>query len=161
MTAIELHGADAAVHDYHAGPGSFAAAIAALVDTPAATVTTLVTRSSYRVLSALPALLQAHRVAHWRLPIATSSTHPARLVPRLAMALPFALHAVDRAGKLGVDAAIVDAPLCLLGPLAARAVVTAPRSFPAPCTACTLRPRCGGVDPAYLARFGAAELSPY
>lgn len=179
-TTIALHGAAAAVHDYHAGrTGSFDEAIAAIRAARQAggpvTVTTAVTRSSYRVLSALPPLLHAHGVAAWRLTLARHGDHEVatsaaadagpttaadRWVPRLAMALPFALHAIDRAVRLGLDAAIIDAPRCLLGPFAARGLVEERRAFPAPCARCAARPACAGVDAAYVDRFGAGELTP-
>jgi len=165
LITLALHGASAAVHDHHAGRvGSFGETIAALDDARGrgdpVEVETLVTRSSYRVLGVLPRLLHAHGVTSWRLAIATFAAQPARAVPRLAMALPFALHAIDRAGRLGLATVIVDAPRCLLGPLAARSVVTAPRSYPTPCQRCAVRPSCAGVEAAYVERFGSGELTP-
>lgn len=166
-TAIALHGAAAGVHDHHAGrAGSFARALDAIRAARAAgvapTVTTAITRSSYRVLSELPPLLHAHGVAAWELVLARHGDHPPgeadRWVPRLAMALPFALHAIDRATRLGIAAAIVDAPRCLLGPFADRAIVRERRAYPAPCETCAARPSCPGLDAAYVERFGAGEL---
>lgn len=160
---IALHGADAAVHDYHSGrAGSFVEAIAALAAAhqrgEAIEVATAITRSSYRGLARLPPLLHAHGVARWTLAVATFA-EPDRFVPRLAMALPFALHAIDRAVRLGIAATIVDAPRCLLGPHAALAIMTEPRSYPAPCEHCAARPQCPGIEAAYVARFGAGELT--
>lgn len=163
MVAIALHGPDAACHDHHAEPGAFARAIEALRAARGATVTTVLTRSNYRALAAMPALLHAHGAAAWHVVVAqfaeASADQPAR-APRLALALPFALHALARAQQLGVAIAIVDAPRCLLGRFAPALTITAPRSFPAPCAACTARAQCGGVDAAYAARFGPGELAP-
>ena len=167
-TIVALAGPDAAAHDFHAGrAGAFAEAIAALAAARAAdvavTVATPLTRSSYRVLAALPVLLRGHHVARWQLRVlADADVAPAavaRTIPRLAMALPHALHAAERARRLGLPTTIVDAPRCLLGPFAAHAEATAVRGFAAPCASCAARARCPGVDPAYLDRFGADELA--
>src|SRR5262249_28375436 len=77
--------------------------------------------------------------------------------PRLGLALPFALHALDRAGSLGLPAWIAGAPTCALGPYAARRLPDAPRAFAESCASCQAREDCAGVDPAYLARLGGAE----
>jgi hypothetical protein len=169
IVPVELHGPDAASHDHHAATeGAFAAALATLADARAAgdttVVTTAVTRSSYRALSSMPALLQRHGVAAWNLRVIRFAEVPAadasRRVPRLALALPFALHALASAARHGVAAYITDAPRCLLGPYARDALRTATASFPSPCTTCAARDRCAGVDPAYVDRFGAGELHP-
>jgi hypothetical protein len=166
---ISLAGAAPAVHDYHSGRiGSFAetlAAIAAAVaDHRAVEVETPITRSSYRTLSELPSFLQHHRVARWCLRIVTVdefATEPAtHWVPRLAMAMPFVLHAVVRAERLGLAVAVVDAPLCLLGQYQRHSIARTTRSHPAPCDRCRLRDRCVGIDPRYAERFGTGELSP-
>lgn len=164
MTAIALHAADAAAHDHHAGrAGSFVEALAALdaarARGEALEVATDLTRSNARILAALPPLLHARGVARWSLHVATYAAHAEHLVPRLALALPFALHAADRAARLGLATAIAGAPLCLLGPFADRAVPVAPRAFAPACETCALRPRCPGVDATYLARFGPGELT--
>jgi hypothetical protein len=165
VTALVLAGPDAASHDFVVGAsGDYAAAIAAIAAAPGAVVETPITRSNYRVLGDLPALLAARGVSAWRLTVAAmAATEPAaqaRTIPRLALALPHALHAAARARALGLDVTIVDAPRCLLGPFAELAATTAPRAFAAACQACRARERCGGVDPDYLARFGAGELTP-
>lgn len=166
---IELAGATAAAHDHHAGRlGAFAEAHAAMTAARAAgtaiTVDTPLTRSSYRGLGELPVALIALGVARWRLRVVAAETIVAdarpRTIPRLAMALPHALHAAVRARGLGLPTVIVDAPTCLLGPYAAHAERTAPRAYAAPCTRCTLRGGCAGVDAAYLEQFGAGELAP-
>ena len=76
------------------------------------------------------------------------------------MALPHALHAAERARRLGLPTVIVDAPRCLLGPFAAHAEVTRARAFAPACDLCAARAQCPGVDAGYLARFGADELTP-
>ena len=158
-----LYAGDAAAHEYHTGePGSFDTLVARLEAERGAAVTTPITRSNYRVLGAIPTLLSRCRVAGWRVVVERGGAlDAARPAPRLALAIPFALHALDRAQKLGVDAAIVDAPLCLLGPFAARAERSeTPGAFPPRCDDCAVCARCPGVDPAYAARFGDEELVP-
>jgi hypothetical protein len=81
-----------------------------------------------------------------------------RVVPRLGVALPFALHALSVAARIGLPAWIRGAPLCLLGPFAARSLASEPGAYAAPCQRCPARPHCPGVDPLYLARFAGDEL---
>lgn len=166
---VELAGATAAAHDHHAGRiGALADAHATIAEARAAgtavTVDTPLTRSTYRSLGELPVALVALGVARWRLRVLASEPIAAdarpRTIPRLAMALPHALHAAARARALGLPTVIVDAPTCLLGPYAAHAERTAPRTYAAPCTRCSLRAACPGIDAAYLDRFGAGELAP-
>lgn len=164
-------GATAAVHDYHTEvAGSFAQTMAGLAAARAAgltvTVATVLTRSNFRVLADVPRLLSTRGVAAWGLFV----PHVAgalggvfdRVYPRLGLAMPFALHALEGARALRMPAFTVGAPLCLLGPLATRALdgVEAPRAFAqSPCGECGLRAECPGVDAAYLARFEGDELS--
>lgn len=162
---IWLHGAAAPVHDYHTGEaGSFEAALVRIgqlrdAGRPVA-VSTLLSRSTFRVLADVPPLLERRGVEAWRIvvPRAGDGLTFERLMPRLSLALPFALHALSRASRLGVSAWIDGAPLCLLGPYASRALPSEPRGYGEPCGACAARDRCPGVDPVYLDRFGDAEL---
>lgn len=166
---VSVLGPDAASHDYHTTrPGSFdrlwdgvAAARQAGLRVVA---TTVITRSSYRVLSGLPILLHARGVAAWQLAVPLARGHAQddfdRVYPRLAMALPFALHAVEAARRLGMPTFIRGAPLCLLGPLAARSIDDEARAFHARCEGCAARASCPGIDPVYLARFDGDELRP-
>lgn len=167
---LSIHGAEARVHDWHAGrPGAFDAALRTLAAARAAAlevvVVTLITRSTFRVLSAVPRLLAARGVGAWCLDVprwrGRAATANDRVVPRLALALPFALHALDAARALGLRAMVRGAPACLLGPFAAHAIDGAGevRSFAAPCEACPARPTCPGVDAEYLERYGAGELA--
>jgi hypothetical protein len=164
---LSLHGAEARVHDWHTGKaGSFDAAQRALGQARAAgldvVVATVLTRSNFRVLSGLPRLLASRGVAAWcvDVPVWRGRAAGDRVVPRLALALPFALHAVDAAGKLGLAAYVRGAPACVLGPFAARALDAPERAFAEVCTACPSRASCRGVDAEYVARFGAGELAP-
>jgi hypothetical protein len=165
---LSLHGAEARVHDWHTGvPGSFEAALRTLGAARAASlevaVVTLVTRPSFRVLSAIPRLLASRGVAAWCMDLprwrGRAATASDRIVPRLGLAVPFALHALDAAGKLGLTAFVRGAPSCLLGPFAAMALAEPARSFAPGCSSCPSRPSCTGVDSEYLARFGADELA--
>jgi hypothetical protein len=164
-THVALHAADAAAHDYHAGEGSFAGTVneiaAARRRGDAIAVTTLLTRSSYRGLADLPQFLLVRGVGAWCIAVpAAPPTTPDRLTPRLALALPYALHALELARRLELPAFLRGAPLCLLGPHTGRVLPSPPRAFGPRCEACPARPGCPGVDPAYLARFRGDELVP-
>lgn len=166
MIQLSLHGPTAAAHEYHTGEtGSFAVALDALAaarrEGTRATVTTWITRSSFRVLADMIPLLSERGVAEWHLevPIVEREAFD-RVAPRLALALPYALHAVDRARKAGVRAFVRGAPLCLLGPYARFALPSDPRAYGVPCVRCAARPDCCGVQQAYLDRFHADELRP-
>ncbi len=165
---VSIHGASARAHDYHVGiEGAFVAVKAALANLRARAVpvvaTTVLTRSNMRVLAELPTFFASAGVAAWciEVPVAAGRAAQAfdRVMPRLPLALPFALHALDRARKLGLPAAIAGAPSCMLGPFAARRP-TPPRTFAEPCEGCGARAACVGLDPLYIARWGAADLRP-
>lgn len=165
---LSLHGSEARVHDWHTGvPGSFDAALRTLGASRAARLevvaVTVLTRSSFRVLSGIPRLLASRGVAAWCVDVplwrGRAATAADRVVPRLALALPFALHALEAAAKLALPAFVRGAPSCLLGPFAAAALEGPARSFAPVCDTCPSRPSCAGVDAEYLARFGADELS--
>jgi Radical SAM superfamily len=164
---LSIHGADAAVHDYHTGrPGSFGDIVAALRSTHASgllvVVTTVLTRSNFRVLGSLPSFLATRGIAAWFVSVpfvaGRAATLRDRMIPRLGLALPFALQALARAHALRIPAFVVGAPLCLLGPFAAHALAGESRAYAAACDACAARSSCAGVDADYLARFDADEL---
>ena len=163
---LSIHGASAAAHDYHTQvEGSFAAIEDLLARASGVTVvvTTVVTRSSFRELAAMPQWLVDRGVAAWTLALphvaGRAATGFDRVVPRLGLALPFVLHAATRAIAQGLPTAISGAPLCVLGPHARLALeADRPRTHAAPCEGCSARSRCVGVDAAYLARFTAEEL---
>jgi radical SAM family protein len=166
---LSIHGAEARVHDYHTGnPGSFDVAALALGAARGAglrvVVTTVATRSSFRSLSALPSWLAARGVAAWMLAFARHAGRAAeaadRVVPRLGLAVPFALHALETATAAGLPTLVAGVPACLLGPFASRAAPEPPRAFAEACAACDARRGCAGVDAEYLARFGGDELAP-
>lgn len=165
---VPLYGASSAVHDYHGGAGSFDALSAALPLARAARVTVVVTspltRSNARALGELPTWLVARAVSAWAvsIPRTGGARTPAfdRVFPRLALSLPYALHAVEQAMRIALPAWIRGAPWCLLGPYSARSLPDEPRAYGPMCEGCAVRARCPGVDPAYLARFGGDELSP-
>lgn len=164
---VGLHGGRAAVHDWHSGiAGGFVATTTAIERLRARGITvvasTVLTRSSFRVIGELPPLLGALGVAAWTIVVPHVAGRAAadfdRVVPRLALALPFALHAIDRAQRQGIAVAIDGAPACLLGPWAAEQGPAIARTHPSQCGGCAARARCPGVDPIYVARFGDAEL---
>jgi hypothetical protein len=166
VTALVVFAVDPACHDYHAGAGDLAVARAALAAAHGGPrlVETPLTRSNYRALAAMPATLRAWGATAWRLRVLRASDAPAdgapRWVPRLAVALPHALHAADRALRLGLPTTLVGAPRCLLGPLAHLDEPTLARAFAPSCATCLARATCAGVDADYLARFGPGELAP-
>lgn len=164
---LALHGPTAACHEQHAGPGRFAAAVGALAGArergQRVIVATWITRSSCRSLVGLVDLLAGHGAAGWV--IAWPRVHDpagaavARTVPRLGIAVPHALRAVERATARGLAVAVVGVPSCALGPFAAQGLsVGEAGAYPGPCEGCPSRAGCPGVDPWYLDRFGAREL---
>lgn len=166
---VTLLGADSAVHDYHSNtPGSFSAVMTAMgiarARGLALVASTVVTRSNFRVLAPLPQLLASKGVVAWQLAMANVAGNAVgamdRVVPRHALALPYVLHALEAARRLGIEGFVRDAPLCLLGPYANRNVgpVGDASRFAAPCAECAARSACPGVDATYLARFGDEEL---
>lgn len=166
---LSIHGPTAECHDYHSDrPGSFAAAMELIDrgrrDGLTIVVATAVTRSNARELPKLPAVLRRAGVSAWLIEVirgyGRAADRFARVVPRFGMALPWALLALEQARRNGLPAWIRGAPLCALGPFAASAVASAPRSHPPPCQACPERERCPGVDPAYLEVFDHSELRP-
>lgn len=166
---VSLHGAEAQVHDYHTGiEGSFRESLAGVTAARASglgvVATTVLTRSNYRVLTGLPQLLVSLGVSAWQVTTVLIAGRAVKamdpLVPRLALAWPYALHALAAAQKLGLTAVASGAPWCLLGPFVARTVPSPARSYAPPCEGCPARAACPGVDATYLARFGHDELTP-
>jgi len=164
-----LYAADAAAHDWHAGrEGSFRATAgllrAARTMRVATTVSTPLTRSNARVLAALPGLLVDVAASGWCVQVlletAGEQAHASGVIPRLGVALPYALQAIAAAERAGLGAAMTGAPACLLGPLRERSVPSTARAFAECCGDCELRGGCVGVDAGYLQRFGAGELTP-
>ena len=164
---LELHGAEATSHDYAANRvGSFedvmASASAARAIGKGVLVGTLVTRSNYRLLAAMSRVVARLGASGWcvDLPSLTRTDLASfdRVVPRLAMAVPFALQAIQAARQLAVPAWLRGAPLCLFGPLDKYALAGERRSHAVVCDNCAVRERCVGVDAQYLTRFGSSEL---
>lgn len=166
---LSIHGATACVHDYHVGVvGAFESIVqtmqaAARMRVPVV-VTTVLTRSNARVLSGVPRLLQQQRVMGWMIRIARVAGRAAArfdaTVPRLAMAIPSALHAMHLARRLRLPVFLDGAPLCLLGPYATRAITgDGLRAYPNTCSSCQARVQCPGFDPKYLDRFRGDEAA--
>src|SRR5262245_37217997 len=102
---VAIHGARAAIHDLHAGDGSFAAVAAALAVLRARRVEihawSAITRSSARSLAELPEWLHAHGVRSWALGWPRAIGEPfTRAIARIGLGMPHALAAVSRAGQL-------------------------------------------------------------
>lgn len=165
---LSVHGATAAAHDYHTGvPGSFASSLAALAAARAAklsvAVTTVLTRSNARGLSDVAHLLATRSASAWCIAVPRVRGRAAelfdRVVPRLGVAMPFALHAVRVAESLRLPVFLRGAPSCVLGPFVRHALADAPRAYGDACDGCAARAGCPGVEPEYLARFAGDELS--
>jgi hypothetical protein len=165
---LSIHGGIAAAHDYHTGvEGSFVAAIATLSAARVAgldvAVTTVLTRSNARGLADLARLLAARNASIWCVTVprvrGRAATLFDRVVPRLGIAMPFALHAVQLAASLRLPAFVRGAPSCVLGPFARRTIPSPARAFADTCARCEARPECAGLEPEYLARFAGDELS--
>ncbi len=165
---VSIHGAEAASHDYHTGrEGSFAELMAGIAAARAEGLTvvaaTVLTRSNFRGLDALARLIHQKGIAAWSIAIphvaGRAEKNFDRVVPRLAMALPFALHAVSLAQKLGLPVFLDGAPLCLLGPFAHLSLKPRARAYAKICDECDAREMCPGVDARYLSRFEGDELS--
>ncbi len=164
---LSIHGAEPALHDHHAGvAGALDQALAALTASRAeglqTAVTTVVTRSNYRHLAALVPRLAGAQA--WTLQAAQAFGAAAdafdRLVPRLALSMPFVLHALDLAEKRGLVTFLAGVPACLVGPFASRLLPEPGRSFAPVCARCPARAACPGVDPLYLRRYAGDELKP-
>lgn len=160
-------GGDATVHEYHSGvPGSFAALEQALGKARAleltAVATTVVTRSNFRSLEPIAQWLSRAGAGAWCLgwPSAAGGAGSQfdRVVPRLGLALPFALRALDRARREGLPTFIAGAPVCALGPYARFSLAAPERDFGDKCQGCAAKATCPGVDTRYLRRFGEEEL---
>jgi hypothetical protein len=164
---VSLHGADSAIHDYHTGvDGSFAQLLSGVAAARAAglrvVASTVLTRSNFRGMDALARLIHQRGISAWLIAVPEVVGRAARnfdrVVPRLGMALPFALHAASLARGLGLPAFLQGAPLCLLGPLASLSLPSLPRAYAPVCQGCDARRQCCGVDAKYLARFDGDEL---
>lgn len=149
---VWLHG-DRPVHEFHAGVGTFVAD-----GLRGAAVSTALTRSSVRTIAAMGPWLAERGVAGWRVVVVRGVIDG--VTPRLAVALPYALQAIALAGRHGLAGWVFGAPHCLLGPFRGAALGSPPRAYAAVCAGCPARTECPGVDAAYLARFGAEEVSP-
>ena len=168
-----IHGAVAAAHDFHTGvEGSFALALATLSEARAVgldlVVTTVLTRSNARGLAEVAQLLAARGTAAWCIAVPRVRGRAAelfdRVVPRLGIAIPFAIHALQIATAARLPVFFRGAPSCLLGPFAQHALVehepNDDRAYGDACARCEARPACPGLEPTYLARFAGDELSP-
>lgn len=170
---LAIHGPTAEAHDLHTGqPGSFEAVMRALAKARAqgrpVLVVSRLTRSSCRSLVAVAERLAAYGVAGWAIVwpgVVRPAADTSRVVPRLGIAVPHALRAVQRAQQRGISVVIAGVPSCTLGPFAAQGLRPqaegAPGGvYPGICDRCSARSGCPGVDRWYLDRFGPEELRP-
>ncbi|MBW2462121.1 MAG: hypothetical protein JRH11_10780 [Deltaproteobacteria bacterium] len=170
---VWVHGARPEVHDYHSGnEGDFERLAGQLGQARRSGIeviaTTMLTRSNLAVIGEVPAFLAARGIRAWRVAVARAGAGaeaeaedgPSTVFVRLALALPYALHALTRASRSGIETYVAGAPLCLLGPFAAHALPTTEGAYGDACEACPAQSACPGVDGRYLARFDGDELRP-
>ncbi|MCX4239802.1 hypothetical protein [Paraliomyxa miuraensis] len=178
---LALHGPSAACHELHGGAGeAFVGVLERLREARTAgrraLVATWLTRSNCRSLVALCDLLVGYGVGGWvvvwprvdagevvpvvRRPDSGSVPEmDSGMVPRLGIAVPHALRAVQRAMQRRLPTLVVGVPACTLGPFAAQGRVGVKAgAYPDACEGCPSRAGCGGVDRWYLERFGVQEL---
>lgn len=168
---VSLHGAVPAVHDYHTRvPGSFLHTVKGLSNATGLPVepgvTTVVTRSNFRHLGSVVALLARLGVRHWHASATRGFGGAAagfdRLVPRFAMVRAHLEGALERCRRAGIHSLLSGVPPCVVtAPGALFAAPSDPQrlGFTEVCDGCALRARCSGVDRIYLERFGAGELT--
>ncbi len=110
MIAVALHGPRAEVHEWLTrAPGSFEQTLVGLRNARSEGMTlhvnTVVTRSNFRHLAELAAILPRHGVAGWRLIWARPEGEGERLapsiVPSAVIARPYVLSAIEVARRLG------------------------------------------------------------
>lgn len=184
--ALALHAPNAAVHDWLTRtPGSFKRTVAAARRCTAAglglRVNTVLTRTGAPLLAetvGVAGALGARSVrAHVGREVGAATADARMLLPRWEL-LPEPIRAAaERARADGVELDVVGLPPCVAPDLLAllgdrrdvawtdresalQTEAAAPPIWPAPCNACTLRPICPGVNPAYVARWGSEELRP-
>ena len=170
---ISLQGHNASLHDYHTrSPGSFRETAKALLNLRDMQVevglTTVVTRSNYRLLEAVAVMSQRVGASAWHVcpaeAIGTALDDRQRVVPNLMMAAPFITRALQRCLESGVSTYMSGMPFCLLSDISAlRAVELSDaaggdRVFVDECERCAERTRCPGVSHAHAEHFGVAEL---
>lgn len=170
ILAVAVHGPTAACHELHTErPGSFgeiSRAISGARDRGRRVfVGTWLTRSTCRSLVQMVDWLVGTSVVGWTVVwprvAATGLVRASRTVPRLGIAAPHALRAVQRAQQRGLAVAVVGIPSCVLGPFAALRIPGPRAGTPAPpCAECPARDDCAALDPWYLDRFGPGELHP-
>lgn len=184
--AVALHSPEAAVHDWLTGsPGAFRRATAAIRAARAAGLAArlhaVVTRTTTPQASALVALAARLGVSAVRFSACREDGAAAgearMLAPRLSAMAEAVAEALEVARLAGVELETVGLPLCQHPELRIHAADRrdAPqpeRGFVGPeeprrtnvytnaCVMCRLRDVCPGVEAAYVARWGDAELQP-
>ena len=166
---LSIHGDGAAVHEHHVGVvGAWDEVTRVLTALRGhrvqVAVVTVLTRSNFRNLQRLPEWLRTRGVDAWGIVVPRAAGGARwrfeQVIPRLGMAMPHALRALDAGRRRRLPTWIIGAPECLLGPYRRWSLAEAePRSYAPACAGCPARTSCPGIDPVYLARFGGAELS--
>lgn len=166
---LSIHGPTAAIHDHHVGVAGALDQVTAALGAARrlglrAVALTVLSRSNFRHLAAMPTWLLGQSVSAWTIAVPRAAGRALlafeSVYPRLGMALPHALRALEIAVRQGLPAWISGAPRCLLGPYGGRELGDDARGFAPCCAGCPARGGCPGVDPVYLGRFAGDELSP-
>ena len=172
---VSLQGPRAEVHDHHTRvDGSFQQTVAGLSMARAARIpvgiSAVITRSNFRNLTQLVRRVRGLGAARLRLAPARVLGEAAcllpRVVPRLSLVRSHLRSAAREAAHLGLELEVSGLPPCLLrdrrgpGPAATLAAGDLAGALAPRCQSCDRAARCPGVDPEYLARYGAGELRP-
>ncbi len=170
---ISLHGARAEIHEFHTRtPGSFRQTVnglrAAVHAGIEVTVTSVVTRSSFRHLRELVRLVASTgaEVLHLSIarPFGTAEALLPSVVPRLLLVGPHVQRATDVGAEVGLTVTVGGLVPCVLGrrlPALMPPVVAALGGVFGPaCNECGARRACKGLDPRYAARYGFGETRP-
>jgi len=167
---VSLHGPTAPVHEFHTTvEGSFQQTVAGVRRARAAgletAITTVVTRSNVHLMSTLAGVVTALGVTQWRVAIAQHVGRVVddarRIVPRWTAAARFLAEAHRVASANACRMRVVGLPPCIVPTLPRWVDPDLPVQLSMRCGGCALRETCPGVDPGYLAMYGAAELQPF
>lgn len=178
---VQLLGADAACHDYLTNcAGSWTQTLTGIRRAQAlglaVAIRTVLTRSNFRHLGEMAALLPRVGVRRWWIINPTLVGNAGRvagsLAPRIELLAPVVNRAAARFRGLGGQVILRGLPLCggarwaewaespeniHVGPLAA-ADDLGQRAYAASCAACRLRSQCPGLDSVYGDMYGFGEL---
>ncbi len=184
---VSLHGPSARVHDYHTQtPGSFAQTAKGLMNLGrrplVVGVTTVVTRSNFRHLTGIAALLAHLRQAaagrgeapstsgtgpsSWHLaaaePVGEAEVRWQNIMPRLGMIGGDVVRAAAMAARASISVVATGIPPCVVGPGVVRGRrVDRREPLPPSCASCAIADRCTGPPDGYPEEYAATDLTPF